>query len=140
MANNRRGGRGKGRGRTSSRRSSGGQSIVSGMLAGTNGDLISQSGGRATTFQAINGSKQNKYGPGSTGGKSVGIGGWIPGLQYSIFNPQGDSANMKSARQKTPGVNMSTRGNMGPTNASVVMPKALGPKGFGGNYRLSNGY
>lgn len=133
----RRGNRGTSRGRGNPL---GGQAVVSGMVAGTNRDIISQSGGRATTFQAINGSSRNKYGPGSTGGKSTGVGGWIPGLRYSIFGPQGDSAEMRQGRKSTPATTLRTTGNTGPTNASIVYPKALGPKGFGGNYRLSKGY
>jgi hypothetical protein len=127
------------RGKRSGRRA-GGQSIVSGMLAGSNGDLVSQSGGRATSFQSTNGSKKNKYGPGSTGGKSTGTGGWIPGRTYAIYGSQGDSAEMRSGRTKTPQATIKTTGNTGATNASIVMPKALGPKGFGGQYRLSKGY
>lgn len=41
-------------------RARGGQSIVSGMSAGSNGDLVSQSGGIARTFQSTNGSNRNK--------------------------------------------------------------------------------
>lgn len=133
MAKGRRGARGQNRGR-------GGQSVVSGMLAGSNGDLVSQSGGRAVGFQSTNGSNRNKYGPGSTGGRSVGIGGWIPGLQYSIFTAQGDSAELRSGRKSTPSVALKTTGNTGRTNVSISMPRVLGPKGFGGNYRLSKGY
>ena len=133
----RRGKRGGGRGRGNPL---GGQSITSGMAAGTNADIISQSGGRATTFQAINGSNRNKYGPGSTGSRKSTVGGWIPGLTYAVFGPQGDSAEMRQGRKSTPAATLRTTGNTGPTNASIVYPKALSPKGFGGNYRLSKGY
>lgn len=133
MAYGRRGTRGQSRGK-------GGQRVTSGQLAGTNSDLKSQSGGIARTFQATNGSAQNGYGKGSTGRRSVGRGGYVPGLQYNIFGAGGDSTTNRSGRRAVSGVAMKMTGNTGRTNVSVVMPKALGPKGFGGNYRLSKGY
>lgn len=114
--------------------------LMSGMLAGTNADLISQSGGVARSFQAIFGSGANHYGPGSTGHRqSIGIGGQ-PGRQYSIFRQGGDGAPYGSVRRGVSAGQISTAGNTGRTNVSIVLPKVLGPKGFGGNYRLSKGY
>lgn len=134
MANGRRGSRGRARGRA-------GQVIRSGMVAGSNGDLVSQSGGIARTFQATNGSGQNKYGPGSTGKKSADRTQQLNnGTTVGIFAPGGDSANLRSARKGTPSASLNTSGNKGPTNTSIVLPRVLGPKGFGGNYRLSKGY
>lgn len=131
----RRGSRGGSRGR-------GGPLIVSGQSAGSNSNLVSQSGGIAKGFQSTNGSSRNKYGPGSTGSKRPSNSniGWLPGTRIAGFGPAGDSAEMRSGRKSTPGVTIKTTGNTGRTNASVVMPRALGPKGFGGNYRLSKGY
>lgn len=124
----------RGRGRSNT-------SIVSGMSAGNNGDLVSQSGGRASTFQSTNGSNRNKYGPGSTGSRTPrGRSNIFPNLNIAIFPSGGDSATMRSPRKTPGGVNIRTTGNTGQTNVSIVRPKALGPKGFGGNYRLSKGY
>jgi len=133
MANGRRGSRGRG-GR-------GGQTIISGMSAGSNSDLVSQSGGIARTFQSTNGSNRNKYGPGSTGGRRPrGQSSILPGINISIFAAGGDSATVRSGGRATPSATIRTTGNTGKTNVSLVLPKALGPKGFGGNYKLSKGY
>jgi hypothetical protein len=140
MANGRRGKRG-GASRGSNRRNPlSGTAITSGMSPGDNRDIVSQSGGKANTFQAVANRGGLKYGPGSTGTKQLTTGGWIPGWTYAIYGPQGDSSNLRSARKGTPAATIKIGGNTGPTNASVVMPRALGPKGFGGNYRLSKGY
>lgn len=114
--------------------------IMSGMTSGSNSDLWSQSGGRASTFQSTNGSGGLKAKP-NTGGRSRGKGGWIPGSTYSIFGPGGDASNNKSGNRNVPGVALNLGGNSGPTMVTrVVYPKVLGPKGFGGNYKLSKGY
>lgn len=127
---------GRGRNAGSSTRAT----VISGMVAGSNGDLISQSGGVARTFQSTNGSKFNSYGPGATPNRSLGVGGWIPGWQYTVVAPGGDGGFQGSTRRNVAPYRANVSGNKGPTNASIRLPKVLGPKGFGGNYRLSNGY
>lgn len=132
MANGRRGSRGRG--------GKSGSSIISGMSAGSNSDLVSQSGGIASSFQSTNGSGKGKYGPGSTGSRRPRGSSNIFGNSVAIFGAAGDGAPVRSGGKSPTAATLRVAGNNGATNVSIVRPKALPPKGFGGNYKLSKGY
>lgn len=107
---------------------------AAGFPSGAQGSKTSfaQSGGVANSFQGGKGG--NAYGREATKNQVKQRGTLNSGTGYKIREDGGDATLVPGAHGGAGKLGLSTKGNRGKTNASIVTPHQLAPKGFGGGY------
>ena len=131
---------GKGGGKRGSQRGRGNGSSASGAAgfpSNAQGTRTSQaqSGGVANSFQGTAGGGRafgNKGG--SATQRSISTGTNNLGQKYQVHSPGGDNTLVPGGFKGAGKLNLQPQGNTGKTNASIVDPHELAPKGFGGGY------
>lgn len=105
---------------------------AAGFPAGAQGSRTSfaQSGGVSNSFQGGKGG--NAYGREATRNQVKARGTLNSGTGYKIREDGGDLTLVPGAHGGAGRLRLSTKGNRGKTNASIVTPHNLAPKGFGG--------
>jgi len=135
MARGSRGGKGGNRGGNRGRGTS--ARGAAGFPANAQGTCTSQaqSGGVANSFQGTAGGGRafgNKGG--SATQRSITSGTNNLGQKYQVHSPGGDNTLVPGGFKGAGKLNLQPGGNTGKTNASIVDPHELAPKGFGGGY------